>query len=107
MKTMSKISSRSATPVAAQVALARVTRGARVTDGPGSDGVVSAGSSSAGEEEGSVVMIPTFLSFVIGSQRGPLTGLPDRDLATARAQHRQLPDCGMRVSALGLLAFNK
>ena len=62
MKTMSRISSRSATPVATQAALARVTRGARgVGEEPASGAVFSAGSSSVREEEGSVVVIATFL----------------------------------------------
>ena len=60
---MSRISRRSETPVATQAALVRVTRGARtVREGPASGGVASAGASPFGEEEGSAVMLPTFLA---------------------------------------------
>ena len=65
MKTMSKISSRSATLVATQAALARVSRGARrVGEGLASGVVGSAGSVSGRDEEGSVVMVATLLSLV-------------------------------------------
>jgi hypothetical protein len=66
MKMISRISSRSATAVATQAALARVIRGARRADEvPFSDAVAS----SDPEEEGSVLMMTTFLSFVLIGQR--------------------------------------
>lgn len=68
---MSRINSTSATPVAAQAALTRVTRGARREgEEPASDVVVSVGPSPAGEEEGSVVMTATILACVVNRQTG-------------------------------------
>jgi hypothetical protein len=69
-----------------------------VGEEPASGGVVSAGSSSDRDEEGSVVMIATFLLFVMGGQREPVSALSGRDLVTAR-KHRRLPGLSMRISA--------
>jgi hypothetical protein len=64
MKTMSRIRSRSAAPVATQTALARVNRGAPDAGGepPPIDGVSVDPSSDDEEGRGSVAMIPIFLS---------------------------------------------
>ena len=103
MKTMSRISSRSATPVATQAALARVTRGARRVGGePASDVVVSAGSSSAREEEG-VCRHDRNLPLVRDerSKGGLLSVLPEGDFATTR-QHHGYRDRHERTSDLAL-----
>jgi hypothetical protein len=84
MKTINRISSTSATPVATQAALVRVTRGARgAVEEPASDLVVGAGPSPVCEEGGSVVMIATFLSFVMSGQREPRRS-PSRPAPIAR-----------------------
>ena len=73
MKTINRMRSTSATPVANHAALARVTRGARRPgEVPASEAGASAGPSSVPEEEGSGVTSATFLFLMTTGQRGPL-----------------------------------
>jgi hypothetical protein len=79
MKTMSRIRSRSAAPVATQTALARVSRGAPGAGEPSPEDGVAADPSSDDEEGGGpVAMIPIFLSSRCPPQDFLLNGARER-----------------------------